>query len=99
MKTTKTTKKIIVEEPQIGHYTDSIQYELEQTSRLMKMLGKQLFECLVAERVGEVLRHALETAETSVAPLGAVGGDDTSVFVESISIGGKHGRHREGVFL
>ena len=40
----KTTK--IIEEPQIGHYTDSIHYELEQTSRLMKMLGKQLFEKL-----------------------------------------------------
>jgi len=30
----------------IEHYTDSIHYELEQTSRLMKMLGKQLFEKL-----------------------------------------------------
>lgn len=31
---------------EILHYTDSIHYELEQTSRLMKMLGKQLFEKL-----------------------------------------------------
>ena len=31
---------------QIEHYTDSIHYELEQTSRLMKILGKQLFEKL-----------------------------------------------------
>lgn len=38
--------KKIPEEPQIGHYTDSIHYELEQTSRLMKMLGRQLFEKL-----------------------------------------------------
>jgi len=30
----------------VEHYTDSIHYELEQTSRLMKMLGKQLFEKL-----------------------------------------------------
>ena len=30
----------------IKHYTDSIHYELAQTSRLMKMLGKQLFEKL-----------------------------------------------------
>ncbi len=30
----------------LEHYTDSIHYELEQTSRLMKMLGKQLFEKL-----------------------------------------------------
>lgn len=37
-----TTKKEI----EILHYTDSIHYELEQTSRLMKMLGKQLFEKL-----------------------------------------------------
>lgn len=33
-------------EVEILHYTDSIHYELEQTSRLMKMLGKQLFEKL-----------------------------------------------------
>lgn len=46
MKTTNTIKNIIVEEPQLEHYTDSIHYELEQTSRLMKMLGKQLFEKL-----------------------------------------------------
>lgn len=31
---------------EILHYTDSIHYELEQTSRLMKMLGKQLFKKL-----------------------------------------------------
>lgn len=30
----------------IQHYTDSIHYELEQTSRLLKMLSKQLFEKL-----------------------------------------------------
>ncbi len=30
----------------IQHFTDSIHYEVEQTSRLMKMLGKQLFEKL-----------------------------------------------------
>lgn len=30
----------------IEHYTDSIAYELEQTSRLMKMFGKQIFEKL-----------------------------------------------------
>ncbi len=30
----------------LGHYTDSIHYELEQTSKLMKMLGKQLFDKL-----------------------------------------------------
>lgn len=34
------------EEIVIQHFTDSIHYELEQTSRLMKMLGKQLFEKL-----------------------------------------------------
>lgn len=34
------------EEIVIKHYTNSIHYELEQTSRLMKMLGKQLFEKL-----------------------------------------------------
>lgn len=30
----------------IGHYTDSIHYELEQTSRLMNMLTNQLFKKL-----------------------------------------------------
>ena len=30
----------------IGHYTDSIHYELEQTSRMMKMLTNQLFSKL-----------------------------------------------------
>ena len=30
----------------IGHYTDSINYELEQTSRLMNMLTNQLFKKL-----------------------------------------------------
>lgn len=30
----------------IGHYTDSIHYELEQTSRLMNMLTTQLFKKL-----------------------------------------------------
>lgn len=38
--------KITKEKIEILHYTDSIHYELEQTSRLMKMLGKQLFERL-----------------------------------------------------
>lgn len=41
MKITEINNKI-----EILHYTDSIHYELEQTSRLMKMLGKQLFEKL-----------------------------------------------------
>lgn len=41
MKMTEINNKI-----EILHYTDSIHYELEQTSRLMKMLGKQLFEKL-----------------------------------------------------
>lgn len=31
---------------EIGHYTDSIHYELEQTSRLMNMLTNQLFKKL-----------------------------------------------------
>jgi len=30
----------------LEHYTDSIHYELEQTSRLMKILTKKLFEKL-----------------------------------------------------
>ena len=30
----------------IGHYTDSIHYELEQASRLMNMLTNQLFKKL-----------------------------------------------------
>lgn len=30
----------------IGHYTDSIHYELEQTSRMMKMLTNQIFNKL-----------------------------------------------------
>lgn len=33
-------------ESKLLHYTDSIHYELEQTSRLMKMLANQLFEKL-----------------------------------------------------
>lgn len=33
----------------LGHYTDSIHYELEQTSRLMKILTTQLFEKLEIE--------------------------------------------------
>lgn len=33
----------------LGHYTDSIHYELEQTSRLMKILTIQLFEKLEIE--------------------------------------------------
>lgn len=33
-------------ESKLLHYTDSIHYELEQTSRLMKMLTNQLFEKL-----------------------------------------------------
>lgn len=41
MKMTEINNKI-----EILHYTDSIHYELEQTSRLMKMLGKQLFKKL-----------------------------------------------------
>lgn len=38
--------KITKAKVEIIHYTDSIHYELERTSRLMKMLGKQLFEKL-----------------------------------------------------
>ncbi len=36
--------KVTKSKIEIMHYTDSIHYELAQTSRLMKMLGKQLFE-------------------------------------------------------
>ncbi len=41
-------KKIgkLVANDYIGHYTDSIHYELEQTSRLMNMLTNQLFKKL-----------------------------------------------------
>lgn len=41
MKMTENKEEIIIK-----HYTESIHYELEQTSKLMKMLGKQLFEKL-----------------------------------------------------
>lgn len=40
MNDTKTTKSKI----EVLHYTDSIHYELAQTSKLMKMLGRQLFD-------------------------------------------------------
>lgn len=57
--------KKISEEPQIEHYTDSIHYELEQTSRLMKMLGKQLFEKLeISINMDEYV--ALDTISTNV---------------------------------
>ena len=45
------------------------------------------------------MRHALEASEASVAPFRSVGSDDTAVFVEGVSIGGKHCRHGERVVL
>ena len=59
----------------------------------------QLVPRLVVERVRQVLRHALETSKPAVAPFRAVGGYHLAVFVELVSIGGKHSRHREGFVL
>ena len=52
---------------------------------------------LVVEGVREVLAHALETSETSVAPLGGVAHYDLAVFVEFVGVGFKARSHREGV--